>query len=90
MYFLLCTTNQPCFYPDLNPSVQTLAAGLAPGLLLLPFRTEKNHLAAASNLAQARNEAKELGDERRKELRKRVKDIKAAESRLGVDRKDDA
>jgi len=46
---------------------------------------DKRHRAAASNLAQARNEAKELGDERRKELRKRVKDIKVAESRLGVE-----
>ena len=34
------------------------------------------HLSAAVNLAQARSEAREFGEERRKEIRKRVKEYR--------------
>ncbi|KAF8075290.1 hypothetical protein FPV67DRAFT_1408319 [Lyophyllum atratum] len=70
--------------------ILTLAAGLAPGLFLLPFRMEKQHRSAVSNLSQARREARELGEERRDELRKRARDIKA-QGRVGTrDPKDEA
>ncbi|KAG5652725.1 hypothetical protein H0H81_003922 [Sphagnurus paluster] len=62
--------------------ILTLAAGLAPGLFMLPFHMEKQHQSAVSNLRQARHEARELGEERRNELRKRVKDIRKMQSGL--------
>ncbi|KAG6909530.1 hypothetical protein DXG01_017087 [Tephrocybe rancida] len=54
----------------------TLIVGLAPGFLLLPFHMDKQHRSAVSNLRQARTEARELGEERRDELRKRARNIK--------------
>ncbi|KAF8240362.1 hypothetical protein L208DRAFT_1420467 [Tricholoma matsutake] len=54
----------------------TLAAGVIPGVFLLPSRFEQRHRSAVSNLSQARYEARELGEERRNGVRKRVKDIK--------------
>ena len=45
-------------------------------MFMLPGRFEQRHRAAVSNLSQARSEARELGEERRNEVRKRVKDIK--------------
>ncbi|RDB27689.1 hypothetical protein Hypma_003253 [Hypsizygus marmoreus] len=54
----------------------TLAVGLAPGLFILPFQFDKRHRSAVSNLRQARSEARELGEERRKELKKRAQHIK--------------
>ena len=43
---------------------------------LLPSRFEQRHQSAVSNLSQARSKARQLGEERRNEVRKRVKDIK--------------
>lgn len=39
---------------------------------------EKRHLEAWQNLSQAQSEAREWGEERRAELRKRAQEIKAA------------
>jgi hypothetical protein len=47
---------------------------------MLPGRFEQRHRAAASSLSQARSEARELGEDRRNEVRKRVKDIKIQEA----------
>ncbi|KXN90329.1 J domain-containing protein 1 [Leucoagaricus sp. SymC.cos] len=58
--------------------VFALLGGLYPSFFLFPFRLEKTHRDAASNLTRARNDAQEIGHMRREELRKRVRDIKAA------------
>lgn len=55
---------------------QTLMAGIAPGLFIVPERMGKMHKAAVANLNQAREEARELGDERRSRMRERVKGMK--------------
>jgi hypothetical protein len=44
--------------------------------------TEKRHLAAAANLAEARREAREYGFERRREIRKRLKEMQYEDKRL--------
>lgn len=51
-------------------------AGIAPGLFIVPERMGKMHKAAVANLNQAREEARELGDERRSRMRERVKGMK--------------
>jgi hypothetical protein len=43
-------------------------------------RFEQRHRSAVSNLSQARSEARELAEERRNEVRKRVNDIKTQQS----------
>lgn len=58
--------------------IAALVGGLYPSLFLFPFHMEKTHQAAVTNLAKARNDAKEIGHVRREEVRRRVKDIKAA------------
>ncbi|KAF8886302.1 hypothetical protein BD779DRAFT_1530645 [Infundibulicybe gibba] len=55
----------------------TLAAGLVPSLFLLPLRMDNIHRTAAMNLSQAREDAKELGEIRRNEVRKRVMGMKS-------------
>ncbi|KAG5643929.1 hypothetical protein DXG03_009337 [Asterophora parasitica] len=55
--------------------VITLAAGLAPGFFM-PHHLDKQHRSAVSNLRQARMEAREFGEERMGELRKRARNIK--------------
>ncbi|KAG6872850.1 hypothetical protein C0995_006014 [Termitomyces sp. Mi166 len=54
----------------------TLILGLVPGLFMLPTHLDKQHRSAVSNLRQARTEARELGEERRSEVRKLARDIK--------------
>ncbi|KAG6891130.1 hypothetical protein C0992_010425 [Termitomyces sp. T32_za158] len=54
----------------------TLILGLGPAFLMLPTHMEKQHRSAVANLRQARTEARELGEERRNELRIRARDIK--------------
>jgi len=68
--------------------ILTLAAGVAPGLFMTPFRLDKQHRSAVSNLSQARREAQELAEERRDELRKRARHIKAQASVSSVDSKE--
>ena len=48
-----------------------------------PERIESRHKSAASNLAQARAEAREFGMLRREEIRKRVEEQKKDESEGG-------
>lgn len=55
-----------------------LIGGLYPGLFLFPFHMEQTHRAAVANLTQARNDAREFGEERRDEMRKRVRDMKSS------------
>ncbi|KAG5717208.1 hypothetical protein E4T56_gene15331 [Termitomyces sp. T112] len=56
--------------------VITLILGLFPGIFMLPTHSEKQHRSAVSNLRQARTEARELGEERRNEVRKLARDIR--------------
>lgn len=53
--------------------------GLYPSVFLLPLRLEQAHKAAVVNLTQAQDEAREVGEVRLAEVRKRVKEIKKAE-----------
>lgn len=60
-----------------SDAAQSLGAGLGP-VLLWPVHdmSYKSHLNAAANLAQARREAREFGDERRETIRRRVREHK--------------
>lgn len=58
--------------------VVAVIGGLYPSFVLFPFRREQAHQDAVVNLTQARSDAQEVGHLRREEVRKRVKDIKAA------------
>ena len=55
-----------------TPSAQTLVVGLSPGLFLYPSALERRHRMASANLAQARKDARRFGEERRKDVRRRV------------------
>ncbi|KAI0375010.1 hypothetical protein BV20DRAFT_961254 [Pilatotrama ljubarskyi] len=65
--------------------ILALGAGLGPALVWPSYTASyQHHLAAAKNLAQARREAREFGEERRKEIRRRVQEyneLKAARER---------
>ncbi|EIN06343.1 hypothetical protein PUNSTDRAFT_145600 [Punctularia strigosozonata HHB-11173 SS5] len=61
----------------------SLVIGLGPIFVWNPMQmTEKRHLAAAANLAEARREAREYGFERRREIRRRVKEMEYEDKRL--------
>jgi len=51
-----------------------LGCGMLPALWYPQYIANELHLAASSNLAQARHEAKEFGEERRREIRRRVQE----------------
>ncbi|KAI0765611.1 hypothetical protein BD413DRAFT_574079 [Trametes elegans] len=73
------TTNQT--WPDriiLFVGILALGAGLGP-LMVWPSYSASHqaHLTAAQNLAQARKEAREFGEERRREIRRRVEEYNA-------------
>lgn len=53
-----------------------MAAGLAPGLFILPYVAQERHRSAVSNLNQARSDAQEYGEIRRNELRRLARDIR--------------
>jgi len=53
-------------------SVKCFIIGVAP--IFLSHSTDKRHMSAVQNLAQARSEAQEYGMERRKEIRRRVRE----------------
>ena len=55
---------------------QSLAAGLFPTMWYPMQGREKTHLAAAENLARARAEALEFGAERRRAIRRRVREMR--------------
>ncbi|KAI8985637.1 hypothetical protein BD414DRAFT_488732 [Trametes punicea] len=65
--------------------VLALGAGLGPMLVWPSYHASyQHHLSAAKNLAQARREAREFGEERRQEIRRRVQEyneLKAAQER---------
>ncbi|KAJ3573834.1 hypothetical protein NP233_g2175 [Leucocoprinus birnbaumii] len=58
--------------------VFALLGGLYPSFFLYPFHLDRAHEDAVSNLTRARNDAQEIGHVRREEVRKRVREIKAA------------
>ncbi|KAL4265902.1 J domain-containing protein [Pleurotus pulmonarius] len=58
--------------------ITALVAGIAPGLYMFPTSMERRHQAAVAGLAQARSEAREVGDERMRELRKRAQEIRTS------------
>ncbi|KAF6746751.1 hypothetical protein DFP72DRAFT_822715 [Ephemerocybe angulata] len=55
--------------------VAALVLGLYPSFVLFPFQMKKTHNSAAKNLAKARNDAREMGGERRDGIRKRVQSM---------------
>ncbi|KAF6743361.1 hypothetical protein DFP72DRAFT_1080134 [Ephemerocybe angulata] len=55
--------------------VAALVLGLYPSFVLFPFQLKKTHNSAAKNLAQARKGAREMGEERRDGIRKRVQSM---------------
>ncbi|KAM5530642.1 hypothetical protein V8D89_011564 [Ganoderma adspersum] len=57
--------------------IMALGAGLGPALVLPSYSASRQaHLSASRNLAQARSEAREFGEEQRVEISKRVKEYK--------------
>ncbi|KAI0630460.1 hypothetical protein C8Q77DRAFT_1133143 [Trametes polyzona] len=65
--------------------ILALGAGLGPALVWPSYNASyQAHISAAKNLAQARKEAREFGEERRREIRRRVQEyneLKAARER---------
>lgn len=53
-------------------SMKCFIIGIAP--IFLSHSTDKRHMSAVENLAQARSEAQEYGMERRREIRRRVRE----------------
>ncbi|KAL7280286.1 hypothetical protein ACG7TL_005199 [Trametes sanguinea] len=72
-----------CFVFATINKLQALGAGLGPVLVWPSYSASyQHHLSAAKNLAQARREAREFGEERRQEIRRRVQEyneLKAAQ-----------
>lgn len=64
---------------------QALGAGLGPALVWPSYTASyQAHVSASKNLAEARKEAREFGEERRKQIRRRVQEyneLKAAQER---------
>ena len=71
--------------------VQALGAGIGP-MLVWPSYTAsyQAHLSASRNLATARQEAREYGEERRREISKRVKEFKEKEKLAQERRSEDS
>ena len=55
---------------------QSLFVGIVPGAIAFPAYADKRHKAAAANLKRARSDAREHGNARMAEIRKRVQEIK--------------
>lgn len=62
---------RPCVL--LTRGAQSLAVGLGPALIF-GGPSDQHHRSAAANLAQARAEARELGEQRRLEIKRRVRE----------------
>lgn len=67
--------SHPCL---LMSSGQSVVLSLAPVMIWGPLGGHRDtmHMTAAANLAQARREAREFGEERRREIRKRVQEYR--------------
>ena len=60
--------------------------GLFPSIMYGgPSATRQTHLNAVANLAQARAEAREFGEERRREIRRRVQEYREQAENAGGD-----
>ncbi|TFK83614.1 hypothetical protein K466DRAFT_554769 [Polyporus arcularius HHB13444] len=67
--------------------LMALGAGLGPALVWPSYTASyQAHLTASQNLAAARREAREHGEERRREISKRVKEYKEKEAREQAER----
>jgi hypothetical protein len=55
----------------INHTMKCFIIGIAP--IFFSHSSDKRHMSAVQNLAQARNEAQEYGMERRREIRRRVR-----------------
>lgn len=76
---LVCwyVTTHSRLHSDISLRYQSLGAGLAPALIWPSIGVaDQRHLVASSNLAQARQEAREFGRERRAKIRRRVRETK--------------
>ncbi|KAK2463038.1 hypothetical protein APHAL10511_004693 [Amanita phalloides] len=58
----------------------TLLAGILPGFIIVPTYLDKRHRTAAANLKRARSDAREFGDARMAEIRRRVHESKSQET----------
>lgn len=56
---------------------QSFVVGIVPGFIVFPTHLDRKHKQAAANLKQARSDAREFGDARMAEIRRRVQDIKS-------------
>ncbi|KAK7054816.1 hypothetical protein VNI00_003279 [Paramarasmius palmivorus] len=63
-------------YMIIGFGVLAIAVGVAPGLFLFPVHIHKRHEAAVFNLAQARSEAKLVGEDRMRETKIRARDLR--------------
>ncbi|TBU24317.1 hypothetical protein BD311DRAFT_766718 [Dichomitus squalens] len=62
--------------------ILALGAGLGPALIWPSYTaSQQAHLSASRNLAQARKEAREFGEERRKEINRRVQEYKEKQAK---------
>ena len=59
-----------------DPHLKALAAGLFPTMWFPIQDIDKGHRLAADNLARARAEAQEYGAERRREIKRRVQEMR--------------
>ncbi|RPD65271.1 hypothetical protein L226DRAFT_246718 [Lentinus tigrinus ALCF2SS1-7] len=67
--------------------LMALGAGLGPALVWPSYTASyQAHLTASKNLATARKEAREYGEERRREISKRVKEYKEQQAREQAER----
>lgn len=79
-------STQTIFVPILSTLTreQSLGLSLAPAIIWGPLggRSEQIHMSATVNLAQARREAREFGEERRREIKKRVREYREKCARM--------
>lgn len=59
---------------------KSLIVGIVPGVIAFPAYADKRHKAAVANLTRARTDAREHGNARMAEIRKRVQEIKAQDA----------
>ncbi|OBZ74060.1 hypothetical protein A0H81_06493 [Grifola frondosa] len=65
--------------------IMSLGAGLGPALLWPAHNAGwKTHINAAANLAQARRDAREFGEERRREISRRVQEHKQSQKQVDI------
>ena len=72
-----------------SPGAQSLAIALGPALIF-GGPSDHHHRSAAANLAQARAEAREFGEQRRLEIKRRVKEYEEQAALQDSERRSDS